>query len=285
MGVYARREILFDMIENNSEVEAIFVYEEAHCGFTEPHSFMVICKDKSCRRRWDAEIDSVDYQIYDRIVLTKSGADALVHFDGATHHAYKTPPKAWETVYCRREPTPFECAYRWMDPDMELHEYVVGKPEDGSFKVEWRGEDESQSSAIVATTNIPAGSYIMPSHLASSLLVSDDSISNLKHNAAIGDDTIIEDLLAFFDKNGHSSNQEGIGMNYVEVGASFLMRKTSDASQANVGRWVPAHPSGKRPIYSPVYERNRISFDVFLVATKDIKAGQEVVKLEGIWQE
>jgi hypothetical protein len=62
------------------------------------------------------------------------------------------------------------------------------------------------------------------------------------------------------------------------------MRTTEDAGKANVRRWVPPHPSGGRPKFSPVYDRHRHSFDVFIVASRDIKAGEEVMKPVGLWE-
>ena len=73
--------------------------------------------------------------------------------------------------------------------------------------------------------------------------------------------------------------------NYVEVGGSFMMRRTENEAEANVGMWMPPHPSGSLPIYSPVYERRMRSFDLFLVATRNIKKGEEVVKHEQVWRQ
>ena len=63
-----------------------------------------------------------------------------------------------------------------------------------------------------------------------------------------------------------------------------MMRRTDDESKANVGKWMPDHPSGKIPVFSPVYERRMKSFDLFLVATRDIKEGEEVLKYERVWE-
>lgn len=71
----------------------------------------------------------------------------------------------------------------------------------------------------------------------------------------------------------------------VEVGASYLIRSVENRDEANIGRWIPPHPKGRRPKYSPVYERHRLSFDVFAVATKDIRKGTELQKYKGMWDE
>lgn len=283
MGMFKERELLINHLEANPDVAAIFVYEEAHCGRWEPNSFLVACRDVSCRRHWYAETDEVDYQIYDRIGGTVSEAPSLIHFDGATQRSFQMPPRAWETIYCRREPEPFECAYRGLDMDKDLFEY---DPEDDSasaFEVRPVGD----ASAVYAKVDIPEGSYDMPTHLAASFEVSDDSMSNIRgvlQTDGVEKATVIEDFIEFINTHGHASLQEGSGKNFVEIGGSFLMRTTDDAEAANVRRWVPPHPKGGRPKYSPVYDRHRHSFDVFLVASRDIKAGEEVMKPVGLWE-
>lgn len=288
MGVFRHRERFINFLEANPKINSIFVYEEAHCGFHEPKSFLVACRDVSCRKHWYAETDEVDYQIYERIGGTVSEKPSLVHFDGATQRSFQAPPRAWETVYCRREPEPFECAYVGLDMDAALFEF---DPEDDnasafeirSTKNEATGLDES---AVYAKVDMPEGSYIMPSHLAASFEVSDDSMENIRATTQIeGVDkaTVIEDFIEFIDAHGHKSLQIGSGKNFVEVGGSFIMRTSESANEANVRRWIPPHPEGDRPKFSPVYDRHRHSFDVFLVASRDIKAGEEVVKPVGLW--
>ena len=66
-GIYKNREALFQVLEANPNVEAMFVYEESQCGFLEPHAFLIVCKSVACRSRWYARNDQVDYEIYDRI--------------------------------------------------------------------------------------------------------------------------------------------------------------------------------------------------------------------------
>lgn len=53
-GIYKTREALFQMLEKNPAVEAMLVFEEAHCGFLEPHAFLLVCKTAECRSRWYA---------------------------------------------------------------------------------------------------------------------------------------------------------------------------------------------------------------------------------------
>ena len=90
---------------------------------------------------------------------------------------------------------------------------------------------------------------------------------------------------SFIEKFGHESKAKGTQRTLVEIGASYLIEEVTSKEDANVGRWIPPHPEGRRPKYSPVYERHRLSFDVFAVATKDIPKGAELFKYKGMWEE
>jgi S-adenosylmethionine decarboxylase proenzyme len=285
-GVYKKREILFNMLEKNKDVEAMLVYEEPHCGFLEPHAFLVICKSAECRSRWYARSDQVDYEIYDRIVRTHNKQRALTFFDGTTQRYYQYPKKGWETVYCRREPTPFECSYRFLNPKAEFFEMDLENKEESAFSVETETNDKGETvTRVFAEERIPKGSYIMAEHLASSLQLTTRNLEGLKSNLNVGGGrvAIIEDLLGFFDEYAHESAMEGSKEHYVEVGGTVLIRRADDESQANVGPWVPPHPAGKRPKFSPVYERHRMSFDVFMVATRDIEEEEELLMPKSMW--
>jgi hypothetical protein len=253
-----------------------------------------------------------------RIVVTHSKQRALTFFDGTTQRSYQWPKKGWETVYCRREPTPFgkflllllvywlgiiltrcpsfsfspaECAYRTLNPKAEVHEFVlpenVARLGESSFRVDTVVEkDGEKTSRVYAAKNIPKGSYIMPEHLASSLMATSRNLEGLQRNVEIGGGrvAVIEDLLGFFAKYSHESAARGSKEYYVEVGGTVLVRRVSDATKANVVKWMPNHPSGSRPKYSPVYERNRVTFDVFMVAAKDIAQGEELLIAENAWK-
>ena len=261
-GVHPKREEMINLLESDPNVNSIHVYEEAHCGYFEPRSFLIACRDVSCRRNWYGDVDAIDSLVVDRVGRSVSGRPSLVHYDGATHRTFQAPPRAWEEIYCRREPQPFECAYRGLDLTKDLYEYDADDAEKSSFEV--------RDGGVYATVDIPEGSYVMPSHLAASLEI-----------PAGGADLASEKAAAYVAANSHGSFQEGSGRAFVEVGGTASMR-TAEAG-GNVRRWMPTHPSGSRPKYSPVYDRHRQSFDVFIVASRDIGKGEEVVKPTDLW--
>jgi hypothetical protein len=281
IGANAPRERFLNILEANPSTDAMIIYEEGHCGYEEPSSFMAVCKDASCRSRWYDRAIGVDDEIYERIKRTKSSEPSLISYDGATQHSYQVTPKGWEIVYCRREPQPFECAYRGLDLSMDLHEMDTEEDGSGSFVIKTETVDGKEKHSVFATVDIAKGSYIMPSDVAASMTIQDDVIGGLKKNTQVkgtGDVTVIEGFLDFVHENGSPSMLRGVNQKYIEVGATTFIRKSDDTNEANIGRWLPEHPSGKLPVFSPVYERRMGSFDVFIVATRDIKAGEEIVK-------
>lgn len=281
LGFLAPREKFLNLLEAHPSTEAMIIYEEAHCGYDEPQEFLTICKSASCRSRWYEQPVAIDDEISSRVKRTKTSESSLINYDGATHHSYQMTPKGFETVYCRREPTPFECAYRGLDLTMELHEMGEGDDDKGSFEIKTSTIGGEEVKTVYATVDIPKGSYIMPSDVAASMTLRTSVIDGLKSNTQVketGDVTVIEKFLDFVDDNGHISMLEGSQLTHVEVGATTFIRKSGSESEVNVGRWMPEHPSGKMPVFSPVYERRSMSLDVFIVATRDIKAGEEIVK-------
>ena len=107
------------------------------------------------------------------------------------------------------------------------------------------------------------------------IVVCDESKANLVDNTKITD----TGKVAVIER----SSSGAAGLTYVEVRGTFLILKTKDASEVNVGRWVPKHLSGKVPLYFPVYNRHMLSFDVFMIATRDIKKEERIVQNESMW--
>ncbi|KAL3930125.1 MAG: hypothetical protein SGBAC_011898 [Bacillariaceae sp.] len=277
VGYNAPREILFQALETLPSVQAMFVYEDSHVGFLVPKSFLIVCKSNSCRERFYAAPEDLNMEISKRIVPT-SDVDhgALQYYDGVTQIYYQVAPKAWETIYCRRTPTPFECDYRHLDFSKSIYEFKMEAPSDEQvFEII---SDDQGGTRVYSKVDIPKGSYIMAEHAANSLQLSSKAVENLSTSTDV-------EFAKFVQEHGHDSASQGSARRLVEIGASYFLRIAQSTSESNVGRWIPKHPQGRRPKYSPVYERHRLSFDVFMVATKDISKGEELVKYKYMWSE
>ena len=287
-SIHSTCDSFMQLLEMNEHTGAMFVYEEAHTGLDEPSSFLTVCKNVNCRGLWYSDAMLVDYQLSVRMRKTKSKQPILTHFDGSTHFLFQTTPRAWEEVYCRRDPVPFECNFRGLDLSKDIFEFDSEDEDNNSFKVATiqSDDDKSGNRAIYASVDIPVGSYVMPSDLTASFSLTDNMYNNLKSLTEIqdvGDMTVINRFLNFVNDHSHVTCSKGYPLKYIEVGATFMMRKSSNENEVNVGRWMPQHPSGDRPVYSPVYDRHALSFDLILIATKDIKKGEELVKPMNLW--
>jgi hypothetical protein len=81
-----------------------FHNEQAHSGFEDPWSYLIVCRSFACKDHLYANEASVEVEIHKRIKRTKSGSPALKYFDGATMgNIQQSIPKAWETLECRTE--------------------------------------------------------------------------------------------------------------------------------------------------------------------------------------
>jgi S-adenosylmethionine decarboxylase proenzyme len=265
---------------------AVIVYEEAHTGFTISSSFLTVCKNANCRDRWYANEMVFDYLISERMRETKSKKSSLFNYDGPTQYSYQQTPRTWEEIYCRREPQPVECGYRSLDYTKDIYEIDFDEEDEGesesSFELKvTEGDEGEEVTALYALEDIPKGSYIMPSELAASFTIGKYTLDSLKKNTDGGDVTVIEKFLDYIAENGHESTVKGMSEKYVELGASSMIRLSSNADEVNIGSWMPK--GLEKPVYSPVYERHMVSLNTFLVATRDIKEGEEIVKPADLW--
>jgi len=255
-----------------ARLETVFVYEESRgSGVLEStvSPFALGCVSNSCRNRWYARNDYVDYEVADRIVSSTDKTPILVHFDGGTQHMYKFPSRAWEDLYCRRNPQPVECQFRSLNLDKEIISWEKG------FEMR---TDQNGNSGIYATKNIEEGSYLMAEEACGSLFLSRDTFGSLVESTLSEQETRkadIKNLIDFTNKHGRESLTEGPGSQIVEVGPIIHVKKTDLAVNANAARISTLLPP--LPSYSPVFERNRRMFDVLIVATHHIRSGEEII--------
>jgi len=114
VALNAKRGILTQIL-SRAGFKSIHIFEESHCGFHAPWSFLVAMKSEVSRKRWYRLGAEVDIDIHRRILRNHSGKPALKHFDGAMMTSYQLPSKAFESVYCKATPTPESCVEVTMD--------------------------------------------------------------------------------------------------------------------------------------------------------------------------
>lgn len=108
IGIYKNRAALFRTVQK-AGFGTFHIYEESHCDFKNPWSFLVACKSNKCSEQWRLNEAQINLRAHERILRTHDGALPLHFFDGDQMRLYQVPSRAWETVFCRTHPVPKEC--------------------------------------------------------------------------------------------------------------------------------------------------------------------------------
>jgi len=253
----------------------MLVYEEPHVGFEEPTALLIACKNSLCRNVWYQNSLQVDYHLKYNLRESKNPKQPLlVHYDGSTQKQYQYPSRGWEVSYCKRDPKPAECSHIGLDMNRKIFTMDVTDPKKSHFEV----REKDGEYTIFSKVLIPKGSYIMPDSVSSNYWIHQQSQDNLKELASIshtGRISIVQDFVKYVENYGSRSNLPGIEKNHVEVSFSSLIVRSEDSKKVNVGKWIT---DVNVPVYSPVWERNWESYDVFMVSLRDIQTGEELVR-------
>mmetsp|Transcript_6823 Transcript_6823/g.14717 ORF Transcript_6823/g.14717 Transcript_6823/m.14717 type:complete len:765 (-) Transcript_6823:277-2571(-) len=253
---HRRREELLRLLGENTS--AVMVYDEGRVITEfEPRSFLVACNNSdACRRRWYANADEVDQEVKRRF---GNAAKDVTYYDGGTQHQYKSASRAWEEIYCHRDPMPEECNYRGLNMENNIVSFEEG------FEVR---KGSGDAYGIFATNYIVEASYLMAEELAATTLF----LSGGLHEE-MSTKNSMKSLFDLFNKHGRTEvNMGGV---VVDAGLATLIRQSSTKEKANVVRLSYFLPH--RPSYSPVFDRYRQTYDVVIVALRDITKGEELV--------
>lgn len=130
-------------------------YWQSHCGFGNAWTFIVAFKSYVSRKLWYSNAAEIELAIQKRIVGTKSGANPLRYFDGATMVSYQVPHKAIETVFCRREPAPLGCH----DYEFSLNPEIPNVPT-SSMEVKISKQGDKSGRGVYTKVDVANGTYI-----------------------------------------------------------------------------------------------------------------------------
>ncbi|KAL3941400.1 MAG: hypothetical protein SGBAC_004229 [Bacillariaceae sp.] len=294
VGHFAGYEKLFQTLERLDDVASMTVFEEDFTlsGFSSemvPHAFMLVCKSAKCRQRFRSNPELIiERELPERYSLrpnnnnnkpsstistSSTTTSTLEYYDGAVHSRLQVPPKAYETIYCRREPMPIECTYRSLDFSKPLFEFDTTSTDQSAFEV-----IKDDNARVVAKVDIPKGSYIMAKDLSRSLLVgeSEAALENVSYKEQ-GDMASLGRLSSLLQDGGSRVFEMGVpGLIRTTTKSTTTTTEESAEAASNVGCWFCPED---RPKYSPVYDRHLESFHLFLVATQAISSGEELVRL------
>ena len=127
---------------------------------------------------WFRNTAALELALHKRLLKTKSGKPSLKYFDGATMKSYQLPHKAYETVYCREEPTPVDC-YSW--DESFSSENVV---EHSNLEVKLSDIGEEGGRGVFTNVDIKEGSVLSMKQLTELVEVPSLSVSLINKSIA-----------------------------------------------------------------------------------------------------
>eukprot|EP00591_Stephanopyxis_turris_P010009 CAMPEP_0195509728 /NCGR_PEP_ID=MMETSP0794_2-20130614/2585_1 /TAXON_ID=515487 /ORGANISM="Stephanopyxis turris, Strain CCMP 815" /LENGTH=880 /DNA_ID=CAMNT_0040637019 /DNA_START=160 /DNA_END=2802 /DNA_ORIENTATION=+ len=271
--------------------ESMHSYDEAHCNFDDPWSYIVACKSYSCRQDWYQNQAEKDLAIHERILRTYSDKPALKYFDGATMKQYQVPPKVFEVNLCRHKEHPEECEYLLGGYSNE----VTNIPME-AFEVKESSRGAFDKLGVFTKVDIPKGSMIVQEQtvhsahfppktvkLMNSLMSKEPEASEELYNIQTYIDSYgFENAL--FGDSGYDVHSSILA--FVNHGCNGLYNINSDSNfEMTEGNANPKEmPSAHYPkaywkdVFNPVAERHlpHMIGDID-IALRDIKAGEELL--------
>jgi len=181
--------------------ESMHAYEESHCTFSDPWSFLVACKDFSCRERWYSNSASVDLDIHKRILPTRSGSPTLKYFDGSTKSIYRIPTKPFEVNYCRQESSPSECA------SLQGYDPIIPNIPESLFEIKLTNRGTNKLG-LFAKVDIARGSMILQEKSSNSVHFYPATTNLIYQTANLGPlaKKSLAGMLSVFDRYAFENN-------------------------------------------------------------------------------
>jgi hypothetical protein len=172
-----------------------FHLHQSHCGFLSPWTYIVAFKSYSTRKRWYANAAEIEVAIRKRSLRTKSGKTPFRVFDGPTMVSYQVPPRAMETVFCRREPMPEECRSLEFTYDSDYPNLPLT-----SFEVKKSGVGDNAGRGVFTTVDIPENTYLSAETSCHCVWFMPSSVALI---SALKDEPITGDKLKILDHYMH----------------------------------------------------------------------------------
>jgi hypothetical protein len=174
---------------------------QSHCTFGDQWSFLVACKDFSCRERWYSNSASGDLDIHKRILPTRSGSPTLKYFDGSTKSIYRIPSKPFEVNYCRQESSASECA------SLQGYDPTIPNIPESLFEIK-QSNRGTNKLGLFAKVDIARGSMILQEKSSNSVLFYPATTNLIYQTANLGPlaKKSLAGMLSVFDRYAFENN-------------------------------------------------------------------------------
>jgi len=153
--------LMLDTIKS-AGFDSMVNYENPHCFFGAPWTFMVSFKNYNTRSRWYRSSAEIEIDLHSRILSTKSGKPPLRYIDGSSMAEQQTPRPALERVYCRKSKLPWECQYDWFGVDLSSRAIHIAPATWNLMQSNKSGSGMAELLDLAKSTNfIPLGDQYM----------------------------------------------------------------------------------------------------------------------------
>jgi len=268
-----------------SGFHSIHLYEESHCEFEDPWSFLVAIKSKEGRKNWYSNIAEIDLEIHSRILRTYSEKPNLKFFDGATMQIYQNPHRVFENVFCRSDPKPESCYY--LDSEVEKEDIIPMS----DFEVKMSSTAENSGRGVYTKVEIEEGSFIGMEESTQNVFFWPSTVHILHNVLRLDDDSAVEDVLDYMDGYGWQSNLMGGEEEYgVDSGIHTFVnhgcKGTFNICSSNIEKYTEEltdidafkvnYIDEKK--FDPHRDRHLFSsLNEYDVAVRNVKAGEELL--------
>lgn len=255
-------------------LSAIHVYDEAlACPLSS--SFIVLFPEatgSSYARFVRKNSPMIDIDMVSRLLPTTT---RTVVYDGPTHVQYMVPSRAWENHYCKTSlgrdlPICQSFLQEWMDASVHNHFVDVRK-------------DSVKGRTMYATEDIAQGRIINPQDAAFSLRMEQDQWEALnKFIEDFPEAEMYRQLRDFFVAYGFEQQELGIYGWGVSIACTntFVNHACSEQEQNVDGSefLYVTEDDVAAQVFSPPFTRRSEVLAQLLIASKDIKAGDELLQ-------
>lgn len=219
----------------------------------------------------------IDLDIAERVYSPPPSSSSYINtklYDGPTHLSYIRPSRNWEKWYCSKKP------WKNMPVCNEFLVKALNTKYHAATNIEVR-IDPVKGRTLYATENIAKGHILLPQDVANAISLDED------HYTAFAQ--FIEDVPSahLFQSMYHTI--DGYGFENVGYGFSGYAVTTSIGTFMNHGCHegeLNASPmetlyldedEEETPYFSPVFLRRSEMYSMFMYASRDIKAGEELL--------
>lgn len=243
---------------------SMHIYDEEHCGFGGPWSFLVACKSNNCHNNWYKNPAQIELAMHKRLRRSVSKKPMLKYFDGRTMQSYQYPTFGWEVSFCRKDPKPEECKIGIGYSNTQLKHLSF----DENFEIKF--DVTSKSLELYSKVDIPKLSNFLIDdivmEISSELLKYEDS--DLPFNS-------LAKLLG--------SSESSLSRSYISIVSSAVRGECSDANVQQLEVWKDGEAkeddgSNRTGIYNPLLDRHLTKFETGLLfrPLRDISKGDAI---------